>query len=419
MLFASCNGNNDAVVNKVFIDSIINDNKLSNLQQINDEELRFAKQRLDSLPGGLIDAQKYAGALAGRFHLYGDITALRSADSIMRWINQQNVEKDAAPLRTLAYYSILQHRFSLANNYVQKALSLGSEKYISELLNFDVAFEKGQYTLAKNILQRIKSTNEYGYFFRLSKYQHWMGEMDSSINSLKKASELAGSNTRLMQTAISNLADLYMHAAEVEKANYLYMQSILLDKSDLHSLMGLGWIALIHDKNDSLAERILKFVRSKTTSPEPLLMLMYVAQQRRDTIAEKQYAQEFVLMVSDSVYGDMYNKYLVDIYSTTLNNPGKAVAIAEKELKNRCTPQTCSWLVWSLFKNEEKDRAMRVYEEHISGKPLEGLELYYMGIIMKEMKQGYNAEQYLDAAWQNRFDLSPAKASLLKSMLDR
>jgi len=419
MLFASCNGNNDAVVNKVFIDSIINDNKLSNLQQINDEELRFNKQRLDSLPGGLIDAQKYAGALAGRFHLYGDITALRSADSIMRWINQQNVEKDAAPLRTLAYYSILQHRFSLANNYVQKALSLGSEKYISELLNFDVAFEKGQYALAKNILQRIKSTNEYGYFFRLSKYQHWMGEMDSSINSLKKASELAGNNTRLMQTAISNLADLYMHAAEVEKANYLYMQSILLDKSDLHSLMGLGWIALIHDKNDSLAERILKFVRSKTTSPEPLLMLMYVAQQRRDTIAEKQYAQEFVLMVSDSVYGDMYNKYLVDIYSTTLNNPGKAVAIAEKELKNRCTPQTCSWLVWSLFKNGEKDRAMKVYEEHISGKPLEGLELYYLGIIMKEMKQGYNAEQYLDAAWKNRFDLSPAKASLLKSMLDR
>ncbi|HMJ46910.1 MAG TPA: hypothetical protein VK498_06245, partial [Ferruginibacter sp.] len=315
------------------------------------------------------------------------------------------------------YYALLQHRFSLANKYVQKAIDIGSEKYISEMLHFDVAFEQGQYLLAKNILQRIKSLNDYGYFFRLSKYQHRAGEMGSAIHSMRKAFELAGNNTSLAQTALSNLADLYMHAAEAHKAQALYMQSIRLDKSDLHSLLGLGWIALVHDKNDSLAESIFNFVRSKTRSPESIFKLVSVAQQRGDSAAEKKYASEFISLAGDSVYGDMYNKYLVDIYSTTLNEPGQAVKVAAKELKNRATPQTFAWMVWSLFKKGEKDRAMRLYEEHVSGKPLEGLELFYMGSMMKELKQGYNAKQFLDAAWQNRYDLSPAKMKRLESML--
>jgi hypothetical protein len=361
--------------------------------------------------------QQYAGTLAARFHLYGDIRDLENADSIIQKLNIVFKEKDAGLLRTMSGHAITQHRFKDAYECVQKALALGSERYISELLNFDAAFELGQIPLSGEILKRLKSTNEYGYFFRLSKYEHFKGDLDSSIAAMKKAASLAGNNTGLLQTAISNTADLYMHAADAGNANENYMQSIRLDASDLHSIMGIGWLALVHDKNDTLAEKIFKFVQTKSKSPDVLLKLAQVAEQRGDSISQKKYSQQFVDLVSDTVYGNMYNKYLIDLYSNFLQEPGKAVAIAEKEINNRATPQTYSWYVWSLFKNNQQVKAISYYDKYVSGKPLEGLELYYMGKMMKALNKGYNAIQYFKAANKNRFDLGPAKQKDLEDIM--
>ena len=234
---------------------------------------------------------------------------------------------------------------------------------------------------------------------------------------MKKATELAGNSIGLRQTAISNTGDLYMHAADPANANKLYMQSIRLDASDLHSLMGIGWIALVHDRQDSLAEKIFKFVQTKTKSPEVLLKLAQVAEQRADSISEKKYADEFVHIVTDTVYGNMYNKYLIDLYSGFLHEPAKAVAIAERELTNRVSPQTYSWYVWSLYMNNQQQKALELYDKYVSGKPLEGLELYYMGKMMKGIGKGYNAEQYFKVAYKNRYDLSPAKQKDIEGLM--
>ncbi|CAN5818599.1 hypothetical protein BH11BAC4_BH11BAC4_26450 [soil metagenome] len=416
-IISSCNKKAGTVTDTTFIDSLITNYKKSAAQEINEKDIIFWKNKLDKAPVGFLESQQYAGNLVARFHLYGDIKDLKAADSILHWLNDQYKEADAGPLRTLAGYAILQHRFHEAYEYVQKALALGSERYASELLNFDAVFELGQDQLAKTILARLKQDNEYGYFFRLSKYKHLEGALDSSIAAMKKATELAGNSVGLRQTAISNTGDLYMHAADPENANKLYMQSILLDASDLHSLMGIGWIALVHDGKDTLAEKIFKFIQTKTKSPEVLLKLAQVAEQRGDSIAEKKYADEFVGIVTDSIYGNMYNKYLVDLYNGFLHQPAKALAIAERELTNRVTPQTYSWYVWSLYNNNQQEKALSIYDKFVSGKPLEGLELYYMGKMMKGIGKGYNAEQYFKVAYKNRYDLSPAKQKDLDEMM--
>ena len=405
------------MVDTAFADSLLTHYSRTTAQNLNEQNLIFWKNKSDKSPASYVEMQQYAGTLAGRFHLYGDITDLKAADSILNWLHIIFKQKDAGIARALAVHAITQHQFTKASELVQQALAIGSEKYISQLLNFDVAFEMGNIQLSKDILKSIKSTNEYGYFFRLSKYEHFEGELDSSIAAMNKATELAGNSIGLRQTAISNTADLYMHAANPEKANELYMQSIRLDASDLHSLMGIGWIALVHDKKDTLAERIFKFVQTITKSPEPLWKLLQVAEQRGDSVSEKKYADEFVKIVSDPVYGNMYNKYLVDLYSNFLNEPAKAVIIAEKELTNRITPQTYSWYAWSLFKNGQKEKALEYYDKYVSGKPLEGLELYYMGKMMKSVNKGYNATQYFKAAYKNRYDLSPAKTKDLEELM--
>jgi hypothetical protein len=204
----------------------------------------------------------------------------------------------------------------------------------------------------------------------------------------------------------------------LQKAYDLYRESIYLNAADLHSIMCIGWIALVHDKNDSLAERIFQFVHSQTKSPEPLFKLALTAEARGDMALATQYARAFEKQVTDPVYGNMYNKYLVQLYTGILNEPGKAESVAQKELLNRNTPQTEAWYAWALLSNHKTAEAYTVYKHSVSGKPLEGLELYWMGKLMQQLKKGYNAKQFFTEAHKNKYDLSPVMIRELKSEMD-
>ena len=94
----------------------------------------------------------------------------------------------------------------------------------------------------------------------------------------------------------------------------------------------------------------------------------------------------------------MYNKYLIELYTGILHQPAKAAAIAARELQNRATPQTNAWYAWTLFSTHQQDAAWRVYQQSVSGKPLEALELYWMGKLMQGLGKGYNAKEFFKAA---------------------
>ena len=68
--------------------------------------------------------------------------------------------------------------------------------------------------------------------------------------------------------------------------------------------------------------------------------------------------------------------------------------------------------------NKDKEKAYLIFKTIVSGKPLEGLELYYMGKLLKSMDKGYNAQQYFKAAYKNRYDLSPAQVNDLEKNLE-
>ncbi|HNU89337.1 MAG TPA: hypothetical protein PKJ94_13650, partial [Ferruginibacter sp.] len=258
---------------------------------------------------------------------------------------------------------------------------------------------------------------DYGYNFRYAKLAHYKGELDSSIAAMNRAGEIAGTTISLKQAALSNEADLNLHSGNLERAVELYMQSISLSAADLHSIMGLGWIALVHDKNDSLAEKIFRFVRSNTKSPDVLFKLVQVADAKGDSAMQKEQAQQFVAVVNSPAYGNMYNKYVLELYTGILHEPAKAEALAERELRNRATPQTYAWYVWALYVNGHITEAEKIYQQYVSGKPLEGLELYWMGKFMQGQKKGYNAQQFFKAAHKNRYDLSPGMVKDLAKAL--
>ena len=404
---ASCKNNTTTIVSTAFVDSLIK-NYTSPAIKANETELLFWKNRISPQGGDIVNGSKYAATLISRFHLLGDIADVKISDSILNKLARDFNGKEVGPYFSMVSHCILQHKFKEAEIYLDKARAIGLKQYENAAVSFDVNFELGKISFAATNLKTIQFENDYGYQFRKSKMMHYKGELDSSVKAMQTAANLSGNNQDLKLAAVSNAGDLYIHAGKLDKAYDCYAQCIKINSSNLHSIMGIGWVALVHDKNDSLAEKIFQFVHRHTKSAEPVFKLIQVAQQRGDSVLQKKYAVEFEDMVSDTLYGRMYNKYLIQLYTGILNNSAKALAIATDELNNRTTPQTYAWNVWALLANNKKEEAYALYEKKVSGKPLEGLELYWMGKLMKALNKGYNAKQYFEEAIKNKYDLPPA-----------
>ncbi len=413
-----CKKRDEPIVSTRYVDSLIQHYSPSALATMNKGDLVFWQKRMDSLPDNFVNGPKYAAALALRFHLFGNIQDLQKADSLLKQANLAYKEEEDGILYTLSSLSMQQHRFTDAAVFTDKAIKAGDNRYGGQLALFDVAFERGDYDVAGSIIKNITPSDTYPCYFRRSKYEHYKGSLDSSVFYMMKAVKKSAGNRYLEQAALSNAADLDIHKADLKQAYDLYKESIAIDVCDVHSIMGIGWIALTHDKNDTLATRIFSFAHHHTSSPEPLLKMMRVAEWEHDSGMQKELARQFEAQASGPEYGSMYNKYLIELYTGILNNPSRAIELSKGEIENRATPQTYAWYAWALLNNGQKEKATEIYDRYISGKPLEGLELYYMGKLMKGLSKGYNAQQYFKAAFENRYDLSPSQIIDLEKNLE-
>jgi hypothetical protein len=416
-VFTSCK-KDLKIVENAYADSLIRNYTFPPQVKDNETDMQFWKNRIDLKQTRQVNESKYASTLINRFHQFGDIQDVKEAESIYHSINKTYKNTLASPFIALASSAMLQHHFIQADTLLQTAKKIGIDGFTNNTFSFDVSFELGRYTEAGYYLKRLKNGKDYSYYFRRSKFDHFNGLVDSAINGMLKAADLAKTNSVLKGIALSNAADLYIHAGDLKKAYNIYKECIRLNGADFHSIMGLGWIALVHDKNDTLAEKIFKFAQTKNKLPDPFFKLYQMAQGRGDETLEKIYAEEFVAQATNGRYGHMYNKYLIEICTGILNEPAKAEELAKNELTNRATPQTYTWYAYALFKNNKPDEAYKIFQQHISGQPLEGLELYYMGTIMKGLGKGYNANEFFKAANKNKYDLSPRFAKNLAADLE-
>jgi hypothetical protein len=417
-LSVSCKQPTSKMADKPFIDSLIDHYTLPAGLSSNEKEIAFWKGRIDPKNPGMLNESKYAATLVTRFHALGDIRDLKMADSILRAIDTLFNHKEAHPLLSLVAYSIMQHRFTEADSFLQQAKALGLRRYEWLTAFFDVNFEIGRFDNAQLALNQLRAGADYGYYFRRSKMDHLHGDLDSALDAMSKAAALSEGSDFLKQVALSNEADLDIHAGQAEQAAELYKECIRLNSADFHSILGLGWVALVYDKDDTLAERLFQFVGSHNKLPDALYKLSQMADARGDSARQSKYATDFVQKATDPVYGNMYNKYLIELYTGILHDPAAAETLSQKELDNRATPQTYAWRVWSLFENNKKEEAYRLFQQQVSGKPLEGLELYYMGKMMRGLDKGYDALAFFKAADKNKYDLSPGLVKDLEKQLE-
>ena len=413
LLAGACRQREERVVSDQFIDSFITHYTAAAIAKANVDEMRFWESRINPALPGYVDESRYAGGLSMDFRFFGEIDSLKKADSILLKVDRDFNHKEASADLALMAHCLTEHRFMQADSLLLRAKSLGLRPQESLTSSFDVDFELGRYSTSQIELNSLRSPDDYGYFFRRSKMDHLKGSLDSAIHDMEKAADLAAGNAYLKGVALGNAGDLYIHSGDLPAAGRAYKTCVGLNSADFHSLMGLGWIALVHDHNDSLAERIFRFVATKNGLPDPLFKLA----QMTDPVVARRSALSFSQKAADGRYGRMYDKYLIQLYAGILQEPARAESMAKDELNNRATPQTYAWYAWALFANGKKQDAYAVFEQHVSGQPLEGLELYWMGKLMKGLDKGYNAQAFFKAAYETRYDLGPALESDIEKEL--
>ena len=383
---------------------MISNYSITERKKTDSAEMIFWRNRIDKYHPGLINEQKYGSCLLARFYKMGNIEDLNSADTIFKKLDERFNQTEPSISLMLAHISLMRHQFGQAKKYVQEARDHDARRYPLLLAAFDVSFERGEYDSARFFLYAIRGNKDFNYFFRLSKWQHLNGATDSALSSMVDASRWTGQDSFSRQVALSNAGDLCVHMGKLREAVDFYFQSLELNPSDFHSLSGLGRIALLGDHHDFIAEKIFQFIRIRSPKPDVLLRLAELEKGRGREAAAQEYLRAFISAVNTATYGNMYNKYLIDLYTGIFPDREKAEMIAQHELLNRETPQTFAWYAWTLSSNQKNTEAYEIFQKHVSGRPLEALELYWMGNMFSNMHRSYDALAFFQAAKQNRFD---------------
>lgn len=408
----------EPLVTAAFVDSLYRAYTPDSLIASNERDIDFWQSRIRKQPTGSINEAKYAAGLIERFKLKGNISDLYVADSILKKVDSFFGHKLSGPLLGLVSLSIMRHRFAQADTFLYEARGSGIRAYENNNLGFDVSFELGRYAQSAYYLKNLAAVKDFNYFFRRSKYDHLTGNTDSAFSAMRQALLLTGKNHAQLHLAWSMLGDLDLHRGNSEASASALQQALRTNPADMHAMLNLGWLSLVRDQDTLVAGKLFRLAILRTHLPDPYYKLYQMGQWQHDTVKTVAFARKFAALACDPQYGSMYSKYLIELYAGILHQPGRAEQLAYAELSNRATPQTYTWYAYSLLCNNKAEKAYQVFRQQIQGKPIEGVELFYAGKVLKNIGHGLDADKCFDAALQNRYDLSPFMIEDIEKLRD-
>lgn len=384
-----------------------------------DEDILFWSNRLTAKADDNNAKIKLASLYSKRFQYSGSINDVLKSDSLYTVANQLQKHFSSGIYRSLAANCVTQHRFQQADKYLDTALQMGDDKYLTALQRFDVKLELGQYKQAEQLLNSLPRKNNFDYYTRASKLEDHKGNAEASIRFMEQAyaDVIESKNEHLLLWVKTNLADMYGHNNRVAEAYKLYNEVLATDPAYYHAWKGIAWIAFSHDKNTRLAKNILYWLQAHHPIPDYDLMLSEIAAYENDHQEKNIRLALFIDQVTQPIYGDMYNKYLFAIMSDERNDAANALQIARKEIMNRPTPQSYNLLAWSLYRNGQVEEATRMINSRVLNKTFEPDALYHIGIIYKQAGNTKLAKQYLNEALQSSFELGPLVTNDIKKEL--
>lgn len=372
------------------------------------EQFNFWNSRITPDSQSVGDLSPTAGAYRALFQTTGAVQMLHNAEKLYRkGIEISAFNKDNF-VRSLVANLISQHRFAEARQLIAATDTLPSNKIQNDLVWFDILMETGDYETAGNKLTSLVDNSDFSYLIRKAKYKDYQGDLDDAIISLESATKLAESsdNTGLRVWSYTNLGDFYGHAGRIEDAYQTYLKALALEPDNAYAKKGLAWIAYAHEGNTEEANRILDAVLVHHQVPDYYLLKAEMAEFKDDLASAKTYHDKFLQLVSDPIYGGMYNTYLVELLSEKI--PAKALAIATNEISNRDTPETRQLLALAQWKNGQADNALATLDTYVIDKTSEPMALLHAAQIYKATgKHPERVKMYKSELEEAAFELGP------------
>jgi len=381
---------------------------MRSLQRIK-TDIDFWMQRLKKDPEDAVAKASLAGLYSTRFKTGGDINDIHTSDSLYLVANPLFKTNSSSLYRSLATNCITQHKFLQAQLYLDTALSMGDDLYFTHLMRCDVAMELGNLYLAEQALRHIADKNNFDYLIREARILDHKGDLDGAVKKMEAATQKAVESKKdvLFLWAKSNLADMYGHANRYKESYQCYLDVLEKKPDYLYALKGIAWLAFSHDKNTAEAKRIVNYLAALHPVPDYDLLLAEISAYENDISAAENLKARFISTVSDSRYGDMYNKYIFYLMMDESKDLTKALQIAQREVNNRSTPESYDLLAWAYYNIGRKEEAFKIAKNFVEDRNYEPDALYHLGVIYAHNGDLKKAKHFMREAESSAFELGP------------
>ena len=415
MLFFSCsNVEKEKITNKKDYDKFLNAEPPKTTSKY--FELWNNKIKPDSIQ--LLSFGYVASEYDRFFKETGDINFLKKGEQALTKAVEIAAVYKAGYLRALARNFISQHRFKEALRVAEDARKLGSGVEQSQSLLFDIHMELGNYTEANKYLDSIENMADFGYLIRLAKWNDYKGDLKTTIRFMEKASAMAenSKNNTLILWSYTNLADYYGHAGKIEDSYKHYLKALALDPKNAYAKKGISWIVFSYERDPQEALRILDSITRYNHSPDYLLLKSEIYKYMNDELNYLANLDDYHKAIRNKSYGEMYNASNIMLYAEHTQQHHKAIALAQKEVTNRPTPQSYDLLAYSHLLYGNKSEALEIVKNHIAGKTTEPMIVYHMAEIYKangDKQQVKQLKEELLGAW---FEMGPELADKISAL---
>ena len=129
--------------------------------------------------------------------------------------------------------------------------------------------------------------------------------------------------------------------------------------------------------------RILNSITENYKAPDYYLLKADIADYKGDSEEKEKQLAQYETAVENPLYGDMYNKYNVLLYTDENIKLDQANTIAKIEVEHRPTPESYDLLAWTYYKKGNLDEALKIVDTHIIDKTYEPSILYHVAEIYK------------------------------------
>lgn len=380
------------------------------------KELEFWQNKFNNDSTNLMEMGRLAGIHAALFGSTGNISELKTSEMLLKKSHDISARDKDSYLRSLAHNYISQHRFKEAQILLDSAYTYEDNRKETEMMLFDVAMELGEYNRADTLLGKIKDSKDFNYLIRLAKWSDHNGNLDAAIKYLEQAKQIAEErdNKGFKSWIYSNIGDFYGHAGRLEESYNSYLKTLTIEPDNHYVKKQIAWMVYSSEKDTKEANRILDSVMVNHKAPDYYLLKGEMAEYEGNTSEAKKQYDMFLKATENADYGDMYNTYLITLYTET--KPEKALALAAKEITNRATPETYQLLAYSQLKAGDKEAALKTIEEYVVGKTSEPKALFHSALIYKANGMKDKVAPIKEELMGAFYELGPLKAKEIEKL---